>query len=281
MGKADLIPKDGRPGFTLSSAFPFVEKEGERSHFFPRPKCRFDLNQEDVNTRKTVKKIKWLDQHYFERVIANKQITLPSSLSGSGQYLSTIDRIDKDFIVKDLLQRVAVSRNIDGIEDARPFYMERIFYNNAGLFFMIQDDEQSKVEEALEFLQYEGFGTDRTVGNGFFELQKGEIELEVPTDTELSTNLSLFTPESAQTLEELSDHDSAAYDFVRRGGWITTDGLIGKEKKSVLMFTEGSVWKTRDLTAGLSNINLKPSSVNSHPIWRSGKSLFIPIRTTL
>jgi len=156
--------------------------------------------------------------------------------------------------------------------------MERLFFKNAGLYFMVDADNEN-LKEALTFLQHEGFGTDRTVGNGLFELEEGSIEIRVPNNSDLSTNLSLYTPSTKDDFLKFTEHSDVAFDTLKRGGWITTQGYIGKEKKSVRMFAEGGIWNHTLQIDGKSNINLKPSSINSHPIWRSGRSLFIPIKT--
>jgi len=281
IGKAEWIPDNGIPSFTLSSAFPYVEHDGKKAHFFPRPKMRFNQAKEVDEVRKSIKKVMWLDQFYFEKVINQESIDFEKGNSHlKGSYLAK--NVDPtDHITKDGRQRVEISRQSIDQEDSRPFYMEFIFFQNAGLYFLA-DQEDEQLKKALDILQYEGFGTDRTVGNGLFTLEEGTIDVRIPGDTETSTNLSLYTPKDADDFREYSDHQDAAYDTIKRGGWITSTGLIGKEKKSVRMFTEGSIWHHREAINGKANINLRPSSLESasHPIWRSGRSLFLPIKTS-
>lgn len=63
-----------------------------------------------------------------------------------------------------------MSRN--GEEDAKPFYMERIFFKDySGLYFIVHGDT-SIIENALDLLQTEGIGTDRNVGNGFLNMKR-------------------------------------------------------------------------------------------------------------
>lgn len=286
MGHEDWIPEDGNPPFTLSSAFPYVKKgEGDYIHFFPRPKVRFNKKEsehDDSTVRKKIKKVQWLDQHYFEAVINYR--SLESFGVGNrhlkGNFLCKND-VDMDaHITRDLLQRVTISRNIKEPKDSEPFYMERIFFDRAGLYFMVEGEEMGKLETALEFLQYEGFGTDRTVGNGFFDLERGSIQLNVPTGTETTTNLSLYIPKNKEEFLSQTTHEDAAFEGIKRGGWITTAGYQGKEKKSLMMFSEGGIWKQASQIAGRGNIDLRPSTIEiDHPLWRSGKSIFVPIKT--
>jgi len=281
IGEADWIPQDGVPAFTVSSAYPYVELKGEKVHFFPRPKTKFNQPKEVDQARKAIKKVTWLDQFYFEKVINQEAIDFEQGYSHlRGSYLAK-DIDPNDHITKDGRQRVEISRRSIDQEDSRPFYMEFNFFENAGLYFLVdKDDEQLK--KALDILQFEGFGTDRTVGNGLFDLEEGSIDIRVPEDAATSTNLSLYTPENVDQFRQYSDYIDSAYDTVKRGGWITTMALIGKEKKSVRMFTEGSIWAHSEAVNGKANINLRPSSLktDAHPIWRCGRSLFLPIKTS-
>jgi len=279
IGKVEWIPKSGIPPFTVSSAFPYVEHGGKKVHFFPRPKIKFNQDEEAEQARKAIKKVKWLDQFYFEKVINQESIDFEKSRTHlRGSYLAK-DINPNDYITKDSRQRVAISRRLIDREDSRPFYMELNFFQNAGLYFLV-DKENDQLQKALEILQYEGFGTDRTVGNGLFDLKVGSIDIRVAKDARTSTNLSLYTPEDADHFRKYSDHSHAAYDTIRRGGWITTSDFIGEQKKSVRMFVEGGVWNHTKKINGKADINLKPSKLNSHPLWRSGRSLFVPIKTS-
>ena len=43
------------------------------------------------------------------------------------------------------------------------------------------------------------------------------------------------------------------------------------------MFAEGSVFKTDKAIAGLTT-NVKPDFAVTHPVWRVGRSFFVPIK---
>ena len=284
MGHSDWIPSDGQPPFVVSSAFPYVKKEdNEYVHFFPRPKVRFNYvkgNFHDNILRKKIKKIRWLDQFYFEKVINFDEISNFGETNEDLKGIYLCREINPEyFITKDLLQRVTVSRNVIEVKDSEPFYMERIFFHNAGLYFVATGTELGKLRAALEFLQYEGFGTDRSVGNGFFHLSEGSIDIGVPANTDLSTNISLYIPETKDEFISQISHHNAAFDAVKRGGWITTMRYHGKEKKSIFMFSEGGVWKISDVVSGKGSVDLRPSTLAiDHPVWRCGRSLFIPLK---
>lgn len=284
MGHAEWIPEKGTPPFVVSSAFPYIEKtKGNYIHFFPRPRIKFNhevASIEDSLVRKKIKKVQWLDQHYFEAVINNDAVSEFGEANEvlRGKYLCK-DLEPGDYISKDLLQRVTIPRNVVETKDSEPFFMERIFFDRAGLFFLAEGEDLEKLEKALEFLQSEGFGTDRNVGNGFFDLKKGEIEIRTCDDHSLCTNLSLYTPKSKHIFKEEISHPDVSFETVKRGGWITTPGYMSYEKKSVHMFCEGGIWKKKDLLSGVSNIDLSPAKIDiDHKIWRSGRSIFIPVK---
>ncbi|MBQ5457374.1 MAG: hypothetical protein IIT61_01475, partial [Bacteroidales bacterium] len=70
------------------------------------------------------------------------------------------------------------------------------------------------------------------------------------------------------------DSKDVAYDFQRRGGWITTPPNNTLRKNVVYAFTPASVFKSdcNGLeTRGKINIDLNPEILkDEHPIWRCG-----------
>ncbi len=181
-------------------------------------------------------------------------------------------------ITKEVMDRVTIPRNReDGdSKDAIPFYMERIRFSGGGLYFMAEGDQLDRVEKALTLLQYEGFGTDRNVGNGFFTFDKGEIEIDCPAQGDYGTNMGLYCPRTKEVLEKQLDKNSR-FELIKRGGWITTPEFSTIEKNSVYMFKEGSVFFEKESFSGEGAINLKPDYPIDHPIYRCGKSIFLPV----
>jgi CRISPR-associated protein Csm4 len=233
---------------------------------------------------KTVKKVSWLDKTFFEKVINGEQLfTNDSDVNNvKGDFLTNASMFDDKFISSQVFPRVTVSR--DGREDAKPFYMDRIFFKDySGLYFMVEGDI-SKIESALDLLQTEGIGTDRNVGNGYFEYEEDSLELELPDNGNYSMALSSFIPESKKYLTELLNGDGVAYDFARRGGWITTPPHNTIRKNVIYAFTAASVFAKQisDVYTMGEIVNLRPQlgfePEIEHPIWRCGRALFIPIK---
>jgi CRISPR-associated protein Csm4 len=279
------IPETGDFGFTISSLFPYYQKskDDEPVYFLPKIKKQDNFSPE---IRKKVKNIKWLDIDSFNKYINGEQIFGKVSEDFKGEYLTSRD-IDKEFIKKSVNPRVTVSRT--GQEDARPFYMDRLYFKyQSGMYFIVEGENTEVMGKALDILKDEGIGTDRTVGNGFFEWEKSEIQLDLP-ESEYATNLSLFLPKSKEELKKMIPEadKNIAYSFQKRGGWITEQGLNTFRKNSIYMFDEGSVFKTDDIDNYQVKgriVDLKPNldyehlNKKAHPVWRNGKAIFIPVK---
>ncbi len=278
------IPKDGDLGCTISSAFPFYQetKETDPVYFFPKP-LSLDLPKLEVITdAKKVKKVSWIDLEYFQRVINGKTLFGSDEDMQSiihGEYM-TVNRKIPDFVLSRISPRVNIPSRT-GTEDARPFYMDRVYFKDySGLFFLAEGD-CDLFEQGLELLQYEGIGTDRNVGNGYFEYEKSTVSICVPEFSKRAVSLSMFIPEDIDQLSQMLDGQNVSYDFTRRGGWITDSPYNSFRKNVVHAFLPASVFSVDSSPHVRGKIvNLEPKSLGliSHPIWRSGKAIFIPIK---
>ena len=281
------IPDNGDFGFSISSLFPYYQKDNDTIFFLPKPLKQDDF---DPEIRKIVKKIEWLDIKYFNKYINGENLFANgfNKKSSHGSYMTDMD-IDDGFISKEVNPRVTVSRT--GQEDARPFYMERLYFKyDSGMYFIALGDNFDILENALEILKDEGIGTDRTVGNGFFEWESDKIEINIP-ESEYFTNLSMFIPVNKEQLQNMLNSQNTAYRFQKRGGWITDEGLNTFRKNNIYMFNEGSVFKTsktNDFSTNGRIVNLMPDltyehlreekGIEKHPVWRNGKAIFIPVK---
>ena len=140
------------------------------------------------------------------------------------------------------------------------------------------------LEEALCLLSIEGLGTDRNVGFGFFDYSVDNLTLELPDDANHQVSLSLFIPESKEQLNEMLASNDVAYDFARRGGWITTYPYNTLRKNAIYGFMPGSVFSLKEgqICAPMGRIvNLRPEIgelTPDHPIWRNGKAIMLPVK---
>lgn len=300
------VAETGDLGCTISSLFPFTRDENEREiFFFPKPFVPYNAG-DLMNIAKKVKKAKWLDSTYYSRVLKNEYLGLlgeskyekEGGAHIQGTYL-TEQKIDEDFLTTFTVPRIRVPRSsTEGDGNTEIFYMERLlFKKNSGLYF-IADGDTSLLEKALKLLQYDGIGTDRNVGQGQFKYEKDSLTINVPEKGDRIVSLSLFCPESKDQLKPLIgvDPNSASYEIVNRGGWITSPGLGKIRKRSIYMFSEGSVFQAPDnpinkapLALGEIGIDLSPwndlgtdktPKYETHKIFRSGRSLFLPLVTS-
>lgn len=278
------IPQNGELGFTISSLFPFYQKDENDYpiYFFPKLLKQKLSKLNNVSHNKKIKKILWLEKSYFEKHITGGTFCENEEEIEhiQGDFLSS-NLIESEFMCSQLNPRVTISRKYT--EDAKPFYMDRLYFKgNSGLFFIVIG-ETKLLESALNILKDEGIGTDRNIGNGFFRFSKDTIELDLPK-SDFVTNLSMFCPETKTQLEQLLDNESVAYDFTNRGGWITTSPNNSIRKNTINMFLPASVFKIENKIDTLSvmgkmvdlNPRLNFAEIN-HPIWRNGKSIFLPV----
>lgn len=280
------LPVDGDLGFTISSLFPYYQESATSPsvYFFPQPLQAQMPHLEDLGERKKVKKVKWLDTQYYERVLNGVRLfgnSREDICSIHGEYLSKAD-VPSDFIKSQVIQRVTLKSRI-GAEDALPYYVDRVSFRDfAGLYFIVEGNTDL-LEKAMTLLSLEGIGTDRNVGNGFFDYEMAELNVQLPASASHAVFLSLMIPESKEQFEALVDSDLVAYDIERRGGWITTYPFQTLRKNAIYGFTSGSVFAQK--VSGVETIgrivNLRPdvefTEEKLHPIWRSGKSILLPI----
>jgi len=292
------VPKE--PPFAISSLFPYKKVDNTIIHFLPVPltKPAFDVEKgsSDKNPKfeKQRKKIQWADADAFGKITRGEKLAVGvfdeeaaafKNLQGTYYSQETVGAIFR----KQTTPRTKISR--DGSEDTTIFYIERLHFEpDAGLYLIFQADtpeSEKKLKNALEVLQDEGIGTDRTVGNGFFRVSYDTLSLDLPVSNGLYTNLSLFCPENSAQLSPMMEVP-AQWELIKRGGWITASSMNTWRKQDTHMFREGSVFHlppnqvnnnspiqqvgyTRDVTPEIALPN------KSHSIYRTGKALFIPI----
>lgn len=278
--------------FTISSAFPFKIAGGKVEYFFPKPMSPLPLNFEELKegeeakAAKKMKKLSFLGKSFFEAIICGKTKTVASQhLIHDGKFISEI-LSPSDKIMKAEIQERVNLRHLYDIDvtqkEARPFQLERIYWEeNAGLFFLVQTEDQEMIEKLrsiLKLLGDSGIGTDRNVGNGMFRLEEeADWQLAVSPLAQKQISLSLYLPK----LEELKTNvlDNSAYLLKKRGGYVASPANpdhASFRKHSVYMMTEGSVFPKANLSGKM--VDIAPQIMSqAHPVWRDGRALFIPM----
>lgn len=289
------VPEDSDLGCVISDLFPYYQQKADDSptYFLPMPLQSTLPQLADPADAKKVKKVQWIDAALYGKMLQGEKF-----FSGNREDLDLIQasyltktplpkdaKGSYDFVRSEVMQRVKIEDRT-GKEPALPYYVDRIsFKDYAGLYFLAIG-KTSLLEKALQILEMEGIGTDRYVGYGFFETIKdgNDLVIDVPDDTHHLVSLSMFIPESEEQLYSLLGDDKVAYDFTRRGGWITTTPYNTLRKNAIYAFLPGSVFCGTTGKGYLGRIaDLKPEGeiggqIVSHPIWRNGKSIMLPIK---
>lgn len=281
------IPDNGDLGFTISSLFPYYQK-GENDkpvYFLPMPLQTNILA--DAALGKKNKKVKWVDASLFDDILAGKGYK--DNIADIQEAYLTREKLPQDadgsveFVKTEVSQRVTLNSRT-GEEDAKPYFVEKIIFKHYSGLYFIAEGETGILDKALSLLSVEGIGTDRNVGFGYFDYSVDQLSLELPQDAEHQMALSLLIPESENQLKQLLDSDKVAYDFTRRGGWITTYPYSTLRKDAIYGFVPGSVFskvKDKECVSVGKIVNLQPEigdMTPSHPIWRCGRSLMLPIK---
>lgn len=281
------VPENGDLGFTVSSLFPYFQKDKNSKpvFFLPNP-LKAKLSEIDASLAKKIKKMQWVDVSFFEKMISGEQFSDDYINYIQESYLTKIQLPEdtngsREFVKSEVSQRVKILSRT-GEEEAEPYYVDKILFKyESGLYFIVQGDTEL-LEKALKFLSIEGIGTDRNVGYGFFDFSKDELSIELPNQANHQVSLSLLIPESKDQLKKLMDSEDVAYDFTRRGGWITTFPYTTLRKNAIYGFLPGSVFSLKDDTCSVIGkiVNLKPEigeMTPDHPIWRNGKAIMLPM----
>jgi CRISPR-associated protein Csm4 len=287
-----LETKHGTVDFTLSSLFPYATNtDGQTVHFLPRPKKAFDLQEVEKHfgdDKKKVKNVEWLDMAYFTEHISQTVGVVPKKGDFyDTKYLSQSKLTTDKFIRVDADPHASIPRDSQG-NQTTPYTFERLhFAKGCGFYFLFEGTDAmfNSINTAFDLLQDEGLGTDRNLGNGQFtyEVKEGKdveaFQNLFTVDSDYRTNLSLFMPNDGNELNDMlnGEDKNVGYELVKRGGWLTTEPNITLHKKAVFMFAEGSVFKTNKAITGLTT-NVKPDFAVTHPVWRVGRSFFVPIK---
>ena len=264
--------------FTISSAFPFVEKE----LFFPKPEWISSALTGSLaeNDKKKFKKIHFIGQTFFETILDGTLNALDNKCFKETKYYTATDIGENQPYKSETVQRVVVNRT--GEEEPTTFYTERLYFTEGcGLYFIIDvpDAKRDIINAALKLLGDNGIGSDKSVGNGQFEFNGFEpFDFQEAKDAKHQIALSLYCPTETEIKDEAFLNDSA-YSLIKRGGYIANPDNFNNStlrKKSIVMFTEGSVFpRSKTLVGDVKDLKPNMPTVE-HSIWRDGRALFLP-----
>ncbi|MEL6699909.1 MAG: RAMP superfamily CRISPR-associated protein [Bacteroidota bacterium] len=194
-----------KPEFIISSAFPFEQKNGEKTCFFPRPvlppfqqeKTSGNSSKKDeafsIKDRKKLKKVSLLPQDFFLRLLRGEV---------SGQQLRNEIIGIKDQYAVPQLGKIHVTHNTIDRRLGGTFKPEGkaglLFHTedryvlpdhesdndgndpmevSAGLFFLLSYDQKAEynfLNPVFALFSDIGMGGDRSIGKGFFDFESQE-----------------------------------------------------------------------------------------------------------
>lgn len=263
--------------YRVSSAFPFVKN----SFFIPKPQIRLNIEFKGGNSyvrNKQLKKVEYIDHSLFSKIAAGKSIVVQEEqFSQNGNFLFS-GPADSIPYRDEVMQRVVVPR-MGG--DATPFYFERRYFNTGcGLFFIYDVSEglEDRFKTVIQWLGTTGFGTDKSVGNGMFHTEFSQIEIAESKNARRLMTLSLLCPKKEELSKEMLNKSN--YALIQRGGFIagtTVNEFRHLRKKSIYMFTEGSLFNSDHLAGKIENVRPDWNDKLLHPVYKDGRVFSIPV----
>ena len=270
--------------FKVSSAFPVIKNK----YFLPKP-AHFGVGIDDPKLRKSLNDVQFLELKFWEKYAQGLQdegqLTTKSFLKSPFKSEST-QRVWIKYAYEERENEQGFDykklKDEDFNLDSTPFYIEKKYLEkDHKLYFIVQITEGIEsdiffkdLDGIMRLLGDNGIGLQRGIGNGHFVAQRKELTLNLPLKQNAQMSLSLYCPADAPTLQQLNLNQSY-YKLIKRGGWISTP-ITTFRKRSIYMFTEGSVFKTPEVPKGKKE-NLQPDIFKEHEIWRDGNALFLPI----
>lgn len=253
--------------YLLTSAFPFYQD----MLFFPRSvgSKAIPLPEHELSRAKSLKKAQWLEASLWRQAVNHEENWYQHGDIADGGLMTPKDKKVEGALwhIEDK-PRIAVDRGGNHAADGLIFNFSRVHYHpDGGLFFLAMFDDEINVkrfESVLSLLGDNGLGSDRSNGHGHFTFKKTSMP-SLKLDKQVC--LSLLNPCDA----DMDEHwlDNAAYDLVRRGGWI---GGSSWRKQSIRMFTEGSSF-SKPLQGRMVKVGEHP--VAGHPVYRDGRAFMV------
>ena len=280
-GKSDDV-KEFLESFTVSSAFPYF---GD-SLFFPKPMGRINVKVSDMDeypSRKKLKKLRFLEFDIWKRLVCGETVEVKSSQL-QNEFLLSQQSVAKFALPykSQVNQRVSVPRS-DG-NDAEPFFFDwTYFHENAGLFCLLEApiNMENEILKLLQMLGENGLGTDKNIGGGKFEVEKGEtVNLDFVESPNATMLLSLYIPTEEEV--KVLDLPDSKYELVQRGGYMagsSEEDFKHLRKKSIYAFSVGSIFPVnRQLSGKIVDLQPDWNDERIHPVYRSGKPFTISVK---
>jgi CRISPR-associated protein Csm4 len=260
------------PPFLFSSAFPFLDD----TFFLPKPLTPppgFEQMEMRREHETRVKEAEYLTREHFSAWIHDRPFSF-EELEQASQRVQCASH-------KTLIPRVALGRENNRSEIFHVAILR--FARNAGLYFLLRLADETllpQLRAALALLGEMGLGGERAYGLGRFTVHIERADstwdfLEAGEGSRVLT-LALFCPPESDL--DLVD-ETCSYGLIERKGWIHSPFTYRQlKRKTVVMFTAGSVF-SRPLQGQVLDVTPAAWDVaSSHPIYRFGLPFFVHTR---
>lgn len=232
---------DDAAPFLVSSAYPYLEEDGDKIRFYPKPILK--PVKHNINQDKIIKKVNYVQENLFKTWISSegeKSIINQLDDYHLQEGLLLEEDLGQDFAYQSsTIPRNTINRVTNASENI--FYSSGVSFRRMGLFFLVRfiDEEYKNLfEGSIRFLRDRGFGGDISVGKGQFDY---EIAYEDPLTDEGNRFLTLsrYCPTSS----ELSQFNNDLWYELGSKRGRSADGSKRKEFK---FFREGSSFPKLD-----------------------------------
>jgi CRISPR-associated protein Csm4 len=251
------------PPFKISSVFPI----GGNQLLFPVPK-NIDLHDYARDVDVTLKQVELISEGFFHSILKGESIEITKKdIAQNGKII--IKDFTGDVFIEREIPRVVIDRRTH--ESNIRYFSEVIFQE--GLFFLIdvkKEEYMQKITAVFHLLGKQGLGGDRSNGRGLFRMKKWEMYSFPKTSTNWFLTLSLVIPGKNETKEL-----DGFFGLVDRGGWSYSPGSASIRKKTVTMFTEGSLFN-KNIVGDLVTVGM-----TNHPIYRYGYSFSVSMEAVV
>lgn len=265
--------KEKEPPFIFSSAFPYWGSE----LYFPLPKNQLARD-------KTLKKIRYVNLGLLTRLLNGENLEDLKDEIDKNQTLDCLPRIESKenkkrplvpWQVEDV-PRVSLGR-LNNHPGENFFYFGQVSYvKDAGLFVLVKifnRDWEQKISSLFRLLCDEGVGGDRSAGKGLFH-QPDIFELEIPQVDRPGGlyALSVYFPAEG----ELADIENGFYELEERKGYIFSPANRSYRRRSIRVFSEGSVFPGLNKRGML--VDISPEVFKVHRVYRYGLLFCLPCK---
>ncbi|NTV62659.1 MAG: type III-A CRISPR-associated RAMP protein Csm4 [Oscillochloris sp.] len=308
-----FVRDDSAPPFALSSLFPRLGT----LILLPRPALQLRMADDLRNKiGKGFKKLRYLSPGLFSAICTDRQINDQPIIMQQGTVWISLEEArqlpppwqrasgESDLVWLARLKDTPIWQiesqphvTVDRVSNTSAYFeVGKVTYTpGAGLALLVAFADATArfgFERLLSLLGESGLGGRRSSGSGAFSWRRDpDLALDLGWAGRRRVLLSRYLPREAELDALRSEH--AAYQLVNIGGWLYSTGAPAQRRQRVRMVAEGSVLDAEAITGALrgkvedvrpdyrkskrEHPIFKREQGTSHPVYRSGLALALPI----